>query len=118
MPGAEATTPSANVAPLKGRRCAACKRLSIAAGRSCPFCGSEGWTEVPLSGAGRLVTFTVIRVAPARYAAEAPYAVGVIELPEGARLTARIEGDPERLTLGQPLTFARFDEARGPIFRA
>jgi uncharacterized OB-fold protein len=61
---------------------------------------------------------TVIRVAPARYAAEAPYTVGVIELEEGPRLTARVEGDPERLGIGQRLALASVDPGRGPMFRA
>jgi len=60
----------------------------------------------------------VIRVAPARYAAEAPYAVGLLELAEGPRLTARLEGDPAALSAGQPVTLASIDELRGPIFRA
>jgi uncharacterized OB-fold protein len=59
----------------------------------------------------------VIRVAPARYAAEAPYAVGLLELEEGPRLTARLQGDPELLGEGQPMTLATTDPARGPIFR-
>jgi uncharacterized OB-fold protein len=60
----------------------------------------------------------VIRVAPGRYAAEAPYAVGLLELAEGPRLTARLEGDPAALSAGQPVTLASIDELRGPIFRA
>jgi hypothetical protein len=43
--------------------------------------------------------------------------VGLLELPEGLRLTARVEGDPERLTAGQALAFASLDPARGPLFR-
>jgi hypothetical protein len=102
---------------LEGRRCAGCGRLSLAGPRPCPFCGAEGGEAVPLSGRGRLVSWTVIRIAPGRYAAEAPYAVGLLELPEGLRLTARVEGDPERLTAGQALAFASLDPARGPLFR-
>jgi uncharacterized OB-fold protein len=58
----------------------------------------------------------VIRVAPARYAAEAPYTVGLIELAEGPRLTARVAGDPERLRGGQPLRLASIDAVRGALF--
>ncbi|HET8578996.1 MAG TPA: OB-fold domain-containing protein [Methylomirabilota bacterium] len=100
---------------LQARRCAECGKLSV--GRECPFCGSQGSSEVPLSGRGRLLSWTVIRVAPGRYAAEAPYAVGLLELPEGLRLTARLEGDPEQLRAGQAVAFASLDSARGPIFR-
>ena len=102
---------------LQGRRCAECGKLSLDAGRPCPFCGSQGGSAVALSGRGRLVSWTVIRVAPGRYAAEVPYAVGLLELPEGLRLTARLEADPERLAAGQAVAFASLDPARGPIFR-
>ncbi len=101
---------------LRARRCAECRQLSIESGRSCPFCGSAGGSEVALSGRGRLISWTVIRVAPARYAAEAPYAVGLLELEEGPRLTARLAGDPEQLSAGQPVALASLDAARGPIF--
>lgn len=86
-------------------------------GRPCPACGGDGGTPVALSGRGRLVSWTTIRVAPERYAAEAPYAVGVLELEEGLRVTARLAGDPEHLSAGQPVTFASLDPARGAIFR-
>ncbi|MGH7331321.1 MAG: Zn-ribbon domain-containing OB-fold protein [Candidatus Rokuibacteriota bacterium] len=70
-----------------------------------------------LSGRGRLLSWTVIRVAPPRYASEAPYAVGLLELAEGPRITARLEGDPERLAAGQPMGLFAVDPARGPVFR-
>ncbi len=63
------------------------------------------------------MSWTVIRVAPARYAAEAPYAVGLLELEEGARITARVAGDPEHLGEGQAMTLVTVDPARGPIFQ-
>ena len=103
---------------LRARRCVECGKLSVDALHSCPFCGHEGGADVTLSGRGRLISWTVIRVAPARYAAEAPYAVGLLELEEGLRLTARLAGDPEQLSTGQPVAFASLDSARGPIFRA
>lgn len=102
---------------LKGRRCAECGKLSVDEGRPCPFCGSQGGSLVALSGRGRLLSWTTIRVAPERYATEAPYAVGLLELEEGLHLTARLDADPERLTAGQAIAFASLDPSRGPIFR-
>ena len=102
---------------LHGRRCAECGKLSVEHGANCPFCGSPGGDRVPLSGRGQLLSWTVIRVAPARYAEEAPYAVGLLELEEGPRLTARVEGEPERFSAGQRVLFASLDAARGPVFR-
>src|SRR5262245_40565270 len=102
---------------LPARRCAECGKLSINAA-TCRFCGAEGGESLDLSGRGRLVSWTVIRIPPARYAAEAPYAVGLLELDEGPRITARIAGDPEQLTAGQPLVLTTVDPARGPILQA
>ncbi|MFQ5521819.1 MAG: Zn-ribbon domain-containing OB-fold protein, partial [Candidatus Methylomirabilia bacterium] len=59
-------------------------------GRACPSCGAQGASPLSFSGRGRLLSWTVIRVPPARYASEAPYAVGLLELEEGPRLTARL----------------------------
>ncbi len=102
---------------LQGWRCTDCGRLSLGASHPCPFCGSQGGSAVSLSGRGRLLSWTVIRVAPGRYAGEAPYAVGVLELAEGIRVTARLEADPERLAAGQAVALASLDPTRGPIFR-
>ena len=101
---------------LPGRRCAECGKLSVNAA-TCRFCGAEGGELVDLSGRGRLVSWTVIRVAPACYAAEAPYAVGLLELEEGPRITARVAGDPERLCEGHAMALIAVDSTRGPIFQ-
>ena len=103
---------------LWGRRCAACKRLWLDAAHACPACGAPGGETVQLSGNGRLLSWTTIRVPPARYAAEAPYVVGLVELAEGVRLPVRLTADPETLAPGLPVAFASLDDSRGPIFRA
>ncbi len=43
-----------------------------------------------LAGAGKLITYTVIRVAPEGFEDQTPYAVGIAELDDGARLTAQV----------------------------
>ncbi len=102
---------------LQGRRCGECGTLSIDTGQSCPACGAREGATVPLAGRGRLISWTVIRVAPQRYAAEAPYTIGLLKLDEGLRLTARVEGPPESLSPGLAVAFASTDPERGPIFR-
>jgi uncharacterized OB-fold protein len=101
---------------LRGRRCAECRRLWLEEANTCPYCGSPGGESVQLSGKGRLVSWTTIRVPPARYAAEAPYVVGLVVLDEGLRLTARLAADPETLTSGLGVALASQDPARGPVF--
>jgi len=68
------------------------------------------WVE--LKGNGRLAALTCITVGPPMmiaegYDRERPYCSGVVELEEGGRVDARIEGvntkNPEGIKVGMPL---------------
>lgn len=62
--------------------------------------------EIELSGEGKVVTFTIIRVAPAPYSDLAPYALAVIETPEKVRLTAQISDvEIEKVKIGMNVRF-------------
>ena len=74
-----------------------------------------------MSGRGRLVSFTAIAVAPSTMVAEGygrdnPYVVGIVELEEGPRVSARILGfdakAPEKIAVGAALT-VQFIESEG-----
>ena len=54
---------------------------------------------------GSIYTETVVHLAPERFAADVPYQVAIIDLDEGGRLTARIDG--ERVVIGDRVTEAR-----------
>jgi uncharacterized OB-fold protein len=48
-----------------------------------------------------VITSTVIHVAPDEFASEAPYAIAIIETPEGARLMAQVvDCDPAGIVPG------------------
>jgi uncharacterized OB-fold protein len=47
---------------------------------------------------GTIYTDTVVHLAPERFAADVPYQVVIVELEDGHRITARIEGD--RVVIG------------------
>ena len=67
--------------------------------------------EVRFSGRGRIVTYTVVTVASPRFRPKVPYALGVIELAEGARLLAMIDGGtPENLSVDASVQYKRKDE--------
>jgi uncharacterized OB-fold protein len=69
----------------------------------CPGCLGADWAWEEVSGNGRVHSFTVDRVGhvPALRAL-APYAVAIVELDEGPRLTARlVECDPDAVKVGQ-----------------
>lgn len=79
---------------LTGVRCTHCGELAIPPREFCPACGKRGWAPVPLSGEGTIASYTVIRVAPKKFAAEAPYAVAQVRLTEGVSLLGRIVDIP------------------------
>ena len=91
---------------LTGIKCGGCGAVAIPPKQFCAACGARAWETVPLSGEGTLASYTVIRVASTQHAADAPYAVGVVNLKEGASIFARIVDIPfEKLEVGLPLRF-------------
>jgi hypothetical protein len=57
---------------------------------------------VNLSDEGKLVTFTVVRVASDRFSKETPFPVGIVELNGGVRVTAQIaDAAIDDLKIGQ-----------------
>ena len=57
-----------------------------------------------LSETGTIVTFTVIRVASEKFATQTPFAVGIVELADGVRITTQIaDVDVDTLSIGQPV---------------
>jgi len=91
---------------LTGIKCGGCGDVAIPPKEYCASCHARAWQVVPLAGEGTLASYTVIRVAPARHAGEAPYAVGVVKLKEGASIFGRILDVPfDKLEVGMPLRF-------------
>ncbi len=67
----------------------------------CPECGAREFETVKLPDTGTILTYTVIRVAPSQFVDEAPYAVGVVELEDGTRITAQIADVPlDQIAIG------------------
>jgi len=76
------------------QRCACCGRHQFYPRAHCAACFAPDPEWVPASGHGRLHTYTVIfRTPNAEFAADCPYVLGIVELDEGPRLTARILGE-------------------------
>lgn len=75
---------------LEGGRCAGCGKVVYPARKVCPACRGTEVEPHQLSRRGRVVTSTVIHVAPDQFGMEAPYAMAVVETPEGARLMTQV----------------------------
>jgi len=98
---------------LMGCRCKSCGTLYLPPRPICIECYSFDMEWVEMKGKGKLVAFTAVSVGPPYMVAEGfnrknPYCVGVVELEEGVKIDARIEGvdtkDPETIKWGMPLT--------------
>ncbi len=104
---------------LEGSRCTECGKVIYPKRRVCPACRASALEDVRLSPRGRVVTSTVIHVAPDELTPEAPYAMAIIETPEGARLMAQVvDCVPEEVLPGMETTleFRRVRaEGRGGI---
>lgn len=84
---------------LRTTRCTSCERFSFPPKPNCPHCWCREVRWVELGGRGSLYSWTRIHAAPSAFAAEAPYAVGVVDLDEGIRLATRVLEDGAPITI-------------------
>jgi len=97
---------------IMGAQCNKCGHVALPPRPMCPKCLSKylTWKENPKQG--KLLTYTVIHVSPQQFQQLAPYAVGIVELENGARLPGIIKGvSPEQIKVGMNLTIG-FEEAK------
>jgi uncharacterized OB-fold protein len=104
------------------QRCDDCGTLRFPARELCASCLSRRATWVPVSGRGRVLSFYVMhQVYHPAFAAEVPYAVAVVELEEGPRLTTNLVDcalGEIRVDLPVEVTFQdRSPEVSLPVFR-
>lgn len=86
---------------LEAARCTGCGKVVYPARRICPACRGVDFEKVRLSRKGKVITSTVVHVPPDEFLMEAPYAMAVVETPEGARLmTQVVDCDPATVLPG------------------
>ena len=86
---------------LEAARCSGCRKVHYPARRVCPDCRGTAFEKFQLSRRGKVVTSTVIHVPPDDFLNEAPFAMALIETPEGARLmTQVVDCDPAQVVPG------------------
>ena len=94
------------VGRLVVQRCAACGALTVPPKVVCPSCEGLSWGRATLGGEGEVTSYTVIRVPPAQFAAQAPYVVTVARMVEGVSLLGRLTGVPvDAVHVGMPVRF-------------
>ena len=101
-----------NEEKLMGSRCKGCGTQYVPPRSICVDCYGSEMEWIEMKGRGRLAAFTCINIPPPFMIAQGynrknPYCTGVVELEEGARVDARIEGvdcaKPEDIKVGMPL---------------
>jgi uncharacterized OB-fold protein/acyl dehydratase len=101
------------------QRCASCGTLRHPPLPACGKCRSLEWDTVEASGRGTLYSFVVVHY-PQVASFDYPLPIGLVELEEGTRVVANIDGiAPGELQIGMPLraTFVDFDDDLSlPVF--
>jgi uncharacterized OB-fold protein len=92
-------------------RCTTCDHVFFYPRSECPRCFSTALEWVPVSGRGRLHSFTVVyQPANAAFRDEAPHVYAVVQLDEGPRMVSNVvQCDPEAVRVDMPLV-AVFDD--------
>jgi uncharacterized OB-fold protein len=87
---------------LEGGKCKGCGNISFPPRLVCPECGKNEFEQVVLKDEGKLLTFTIIRVGSDKFSLQTPYAVGIVELEDGVKVTTQIaDVNLEDLNIGQ-----------------
>ena len=101
---------------LVGTKCKVCNRVFFPQREVCPYCRRKSigkMEEIKLKGEGEVLTYTIIYTPPSNFEGQAPYAVAIVELDEGPRVTSQIvDCDLDRIKIGMRVkaTFRRIQE--------
>jgi hypothetical protein len=98
---------------LEAGKCQKCGQVHFPPRRVCPKCKGTAFETIRLSEEGKLVTFTVVRVASDKFSTQTPFVVGIVELNDGVRVTTQIaDVEVDKVEIGQKvkLVFRRIQE--------
>lgn len=89
---------------LMAGKCSLCGKIHLPPRPLCDNCYSQTFEWLEIQGKGKLLTYTVIHVAPAQFQALAPYVVGIIQLENGLKIPGMVSGVPhDMLKVGMDL---------------
>ena len=90
------TTPD----PVTVMHCLRCGAVDAGAPARCRRCGNHALDRIEVPGRGRLVTWTVVRRPAGAFAHRDAFAVALVDLYTGPRLTGNLEGWEREPPLG------------------
>jgi len=90
---------------LVGSKCEHCGEVFYPRRAICPKCRRSGFLkDQPLSGKGKIFSYTIIRVPPKGFEAYVPYIIAIIELEEGCKVVSQVvDCKPEEIRIGMPV---------------
>jgi uncharacterized OB-fold protein len=101
---------------LIANKCGSCNRIYFPPRESCPYCRRKSigkMVDTQLKGKGEVLTYTIIHVGPEPFEEQVPYAIAIIRLDEGPKVTAQIVDTPlEEVKIGLRVesTFRRIQD--------
>ena len=86
---------------MEAAKCRQCGKIWFPPRLICAGCQGREFETVRLAETGQVETYTVIRVAPTGFDEETPYAVAIVKLDDGVRITCQVaDCEPEEMKIG------------------
>ena len=87
---------------LIGNKCRKCDWINFPPRSICKKCNDHDFERFDLKGEGKIITYTIIRAAPLGFEDLVPYAIAIIRLDDGPRITAQIvDCDSSEVDIGK-----------------
>jgi uncharacterized OB-fold protein len=91
---------------IDGKKCTECGYVYFCEADICSRCGNKELVPVKFSGKGIIYSFTINYVPTLHLKDKAPYAVGIVDLEQGPRITVRLNLPGSELKIGKEVVFA------------
>lgn len=88
---------------LTSQRCKACGTYFYSGRKNCLNCGAEPMEVVPLSGRGKLFTYTIARKQLPGALMQVPFGIAIVEMEEGVHVQSVVDKDYENLKVGMEM---------------
>lgn len=90
---------------LEAGKCSQCGKIFYPPRLICDACKSREFEPVKLANEGKIITYTIIHTPPKQFKDQAPYAMAVVELNDGCRITVQVaDAREDELAIGKPVT--------------
>ncbi len=82
--------------------CTKCGKVHFPPRLICDACKGREFTTKTMARTGKILTHTIVRVGPSNFADQSPFAVAVVEMDDGPRITCQVaDWNQGQLTIGQ-----------------